>query len=128
MSSFGEQVGGDHYGDIDPFTFIDALGLGFYAGNIFKYIYRHADKNGSQDIKKAIHYCHKLQSLRNQNSTTSKHFPINGMRVIMNRDNESAFALLALLDYTDGFQPDLSDCIAHLNKIQADIYEINTKK
>jgi hypothetical protein len=52
------QVGGDHYEKhkIQPFHVIDDWGLDFYEGNALKYLARHKDKNGKQDLEKAIHY------------------------------------------------------------------------
>ena len=53
------QVGGNHYKkyEYQPIEFINDLNLSFIQGNIIKYIVRHNDKNGIQDIDKAIHYC-----------------------------------------------------------------------
>lgn len=53
------QEGGDHYVSmaIQPIEFIDANKIGFCEGNVIKYICRHQNKNGSADIRKAIHYC-----------------------------------------------------------------------
>ena len=52
------QVGGDHYEKcgIMPTTYIRANNLDFFEGNIVKYVTRHKDKNGAEDIKKVIHY------------------------------------------------------------------------
>jgi len=52
------QVGGTHYEKcgIMPTTYIRANNLDFFEGNIVKYITRHKDKNGAEDIKKVIHY------------------------------------------------------------------------
>jgi len=60
-----KQVGGSHYADmaIQPIEFITANRLDFIQGNIIKYICRHKDKNGADDIKKAIHYCELLLQL-----------------------------------------------------------------
>ena len=57
-----KQEGGNHYKDmaIQPVEFITANDLGFLEGNVVKYICRHHDKNGAEDIKKAIHYCELL--------------------------------------------------------------------
>lgn len=53
-----KQVGGTHYTKcgIMPTTYIRANNLDFFEGNIVKYITRHKDKNGAEDIKKVIHY------------------------------------------------------------------------
>lgn len=60
-----KQVGGDHYKDmhIQPVEFIVANNIGFLEGNVIKYICRHHNKNGADDIKKAIHYCELLLDL-----------------------------------------------------------------
>lgn len=54
-----QQVGGNHYKKmkIQPTEYIIANGLNFAEGNVIKYITRHKDKGGVEDIKKAIHYC-----------------------------------------------------------------------
>jgi hypothetical protein len=53
-----KQVGGSHYKDmaIQPSEFIAQNNLGWYEGNVIKYVCRHQAKNGLQDLKKAIHY------------------------------------------------------------------------
>ena len=58
MSALDVQVGGGHYKDfkIQPVEYIHANGIGYLEGNVIKYVTRHAQKNGKQDIKKAIHY------------------------------------------------------------------------
>ena len=52
------QIGGDHYQSksIQPIDYIRANNLDYFEGNAIKYITRHRDKNGSEDIRKAIHY------------------------------------------------------------------------
>lgn len=53
-----KQVGGLHYKDmpIQPSEFIVKNGLGWYEGNAVKYICRHKQKGGKQDLEKALHY------------------------------------------------------------------------
>ncbi len=60
------QEGGDHYKKtvIQPIEYITANNLGFIEGNIVKYITRHEDKNGIEDINKIIHYCELLKELK----------------------------------------------------------------
>lgn len=52
------QVGGNHYKDlkIQPIEYIHANGLDYFEGNVIKYITRHRNKNGKQDLEKAKHY------------------------------------------------------------------------
>ena len=58
MKSLKKQIGGSHYRDfvIQPAEFINKNGLQFAEGNAIKYICRHSQKGGIQDIDKAIHY------------------------------------------------------------------------
>jgi hypothetical protein len=51
------QVGGDHYKKfpIQPVEYIRKNGLGWFEGNVVKYVTRHRFKNKRQDIEKAIH-------------------------------------------------------------------------
>lgn len=52
------QVGGNHYRNkaIEPITYIMENKLGYCEGNVIKYVTRHKEKGGAQDIKKAIQY------------------------------------------------------------------------
>ena len=55
------QVGGSHYKrhSIQPWDIIDEYGLGFYEGNVLKYLLR--DKgNRREDLEKAVHYLEKM--------------------------------------------------------------------
>ena len=65
MSALDKQESGNHYKDkgIQPIVYIHANNLGFCAGNVVKYITRYKDKNGAEDIRKAIHYCQLLLEL-----------------------------------------------------------------
>jgi len=58
MEVLQKQISGNHYKSksIQPIEYIMANGLGFCEGNVVKYVTRHRDKNGKEDIKKAIHY------------------------------------------------------------------------
>ena len=59
------QVGGSHYKDcaIQPIEYIYANKLGFAEGNVVKYITRHRQKHGADDVRKVIHYCQLLLEL-----------------------------------------------------------------
>lgn len=52
------QEGGNHYKKhkIQPIDFIYDNNIPFIEGNIIKYIMRHREKNGVEDLKKALHY------------------------------------------------------------------------
>jgi hypothetical protein len=55
---FFKQIGGSHYKKykIQPSRFINENKILFAEGNAIKYICRHQDKGGRQDLEKAIHY------------------------------------------------------------------------
>tara|TARA_Y100001970_G_scaffold52964_1_gene66994 strand:+ start:198 stop:440 length:243 start_codon:yes stop_codon:yes gene_type:complete len=60
------QIGGKHYKDfkIQPIEFITKNKLSFIQGNIIKYVCRFGEKNGNEDIDKAIHYCELLKEIK----------------------------------------------------------------
>ncbi len=51
------QIGGDHYKKfkIQPVEFITQNELGFLEGCVIKRMCRYKDKNGKEDLEKAIH-------------------------------------------------------------------------
>ena len=53
-----EQIGGNHYTNkkIQPIDYITENKLPYCEGNVVKYVTRHKEKNGAEDIRKAIHY------------------------------------------------------------------------
>lgn len=62
MSAFNSQVGGSHYKDmpIQPVEFCQRNNLGFCEASVVKYVCRHRQKHGRQDIEKAIHFLNLL--------------------------------------------------------------------
>lgn len=63
-NAWDKQVGGNHYKRyaIQPAQFALANGLDYAQSNAIKYIVRHKDKNGVQDLDKAIHYVELLKA------------------------------------------------------------------
>ncbi len=57
-SALDSQVGGNHYKKwkIQPIEFCFANNIPFMEANVQKYVLRHADKNGIEDLRKAQHY------------------------------------------------------------------------
>ena len=66
MSALDTQEGGSHYKSlaIQPVEYITKNSIPYLEGNVIKYVTRHADKNGIEDIKKAIHYLQLIAELR----------------------------------------------------------------
>ena len=58
MDIYDKQIGGSHYlkFKIQPSEFANKNNLPFAEGNAIKYICRHKDKGGKEDLKKAKHY------------------------------------------------------------------------
>lgn len=80
LDANARQVGGLHYRT--PYQHWDLVadcGLGYFEGQITKYLSRHNKKNGLQDVQKAAHFLDKLIELRelgypphNPNATPGK--------------------------------------------------------
>jgi Protein of unknwon function (DUF3310) len=64
-SALDRQEGGDHYKKqaIQPVQYIHANGIGYFEGNVIKYVTRWRDKNGVADLLKAKHYIELLIDL-----------------------------------------------------------------
>lgn len=62
MLASKEQVGGNHYKElvIQPAEYCQKNNLNFCESSVIKYVTRHRNKNGIQDIKKAIHFLNLL--------------------------------------------------------------------
>ena len=62
------QIAGNHYKQksIQPWDYIAANELGYFEGNIVKYVSRWRDKGGVDDLRKAQHYLQKLIELQIQ--------------------------------------------------------------
>lgn len=63
------QHGGTHYKGkaIQPWDYIIANNMGFLDGTAIKYITRYKEKNGVEDLRKAIHFIEKLIEVETQN-------------------------------------------------------------
>jgi len=68
MSANDEQVGGTHYKSksIQPWDYIAANNIGYFEGNIIKYVSRWQSKGGVDDLNKAAHYLEKLIELQKE--------------------------------------------------------------
>jgi len=58
VSAFEEQVAGGHYKGyaIQPVEFLQRNQFNYCESAAIKYLCRHREKNGAEDVKKAIHY------------------------------------------------------------------------
>ena len=64
-SALNSQVGGSHYKQykIQPIEYAMANDLNYCQANAIKYVTRYRDKNGKQDLEKAIHNLQILMEL-----------------------------------------------------------------
>lgn len=69
MSALELQVDGGHYKDlpIQPVEYIHANKIGYFEGNVIKYVSRWRAKNGVKDLEKARHYIDLLIELEARN-------------------------------------------------------------
>jgi hypothetical protein len=67
-SALDVQVGGGHYKDckIQPIEYIHANGIGYFEGNVIKYVTRWKAKGGVADLEKAAHYIQLLIELESK--------------------------------------------------------------
>ncbi len=65
MSANETQVGGTHYTKqgIQTWDYIAANQIGYFEGNVIKYVSRWKQKGGVEDLRKAQHYLSKLIEL-----------------------------------------------------------------
>ena len=64
-SALGTQVAGSHYKQlaIQPVEYIHANNIGYFEGNVIKYVTRWREKGGLSDLEKAKHYIELLIEL-----------------------------------------------------------------
>ena len=67
-SALDVQIGGVHYAAkaIQPAQYIHANDIGFFEGNVIKYVTRWKDKGGLEDLRKAKHYIELLLELEDR--------------------------------------------------------------
>lgn len=78
MSANDKQVGGDHYRtEYQHWDFAIDVKLGYFTGQVTKYVSRWRKKNGIQDLQKAAHFLQKYieDVLPKQNDLHINHKP-----------------------------------------------------
>ena len=62
------QIGGSHYKDlpIQTWDYIWSNKIGYFEGNVIKYVSRWQQKGGISDLQKAKHYLEKLIELHSK--------------------------------------------------------------
>lgn len=66
----GTQVDGNHYKTlaVQPVEYIHANGIGYFEGNVIKYVTRWKSKNGIKDLEKAKHFIDLLIQLETESA------------------------------------------------------------
>lgn len=84
------QVDGSHYTgkQIQPWDYIAANKLGYFEGNVVKYVSRWRDKGGVSDLRKAKHYLEKLIEIETQLTTIHQQLMEVVQREAWRRDTE----------------------------------------
>lgn len=82
MKATETQIGGNHYKQfkIQPTEFMHANNVPFIEGNIIKYVLRHRQKNGLQDLIKAKHYIDLLIQFEYHEGKEESHFSESELR------------------------------------------------
>ena len=74
MSANETQVGGTHYKTVfQHWDLAHELDLGYFEGQITKYLTRHRFKKGLEDAEKALHFAEKLLELARTNARQPRH-------------------------------------------------------
>ena len=87
LTALHEQEGGNHYKAmaIQPIEFAEVNCLGACQTKLVKYVSRHRQKNGAEDLRKAIHVLRLLLDLSEQHEFEKLHygFVANGVQAQM---------------------------------------------
>jgi hypothetical protein len=85
MNALQTQVGGNHYAKqkIQPFEFTMANGWDSCAHSILKYVHRHPDKGGVEDLRKALHIVDIRDALKQPTWKTRAFGVWNGLLVVL---------------------------------------------
>lgn len=84
MSANDKQVGGSHYkSPMQHWDFCEIYGLGYLESAATKYLVRWRNKNGIQDMEKAIHYLEKLRELNKSRDRRNRCYKAIAMNAIV---------------------------------------------
>jgi hypothetical protein len=88
MTANDKQIGGNHYRlkSIQPWDYIAANDIGYFEGNIIKYVSRWRNKGGLDDLRKAQHYLEKLIELNTVEKNRDQHIGME--RLYGHRESE----------------------------------------
>lgn len=84
------QVAGTHYrSDYQHWDLVVDMALGYFEGQITKYVTRHQKKHGEQDLRKALHFTRKLEEVVNDGRTyhSVSVFPPRAVRDYCDKNN-----------------------------------------
>jgi hypothetical protein len=82
MNANDRQVGGTHYqNSFQHWDLAHELNLGYFEGQISKYVTRHRFKKGREDAEKALHFTDKLAELVRMHGKLPEHKFITDFRL-----------------------------------------------
>lgn len=116
MNANDRQVGGGHYAaSYQHWDLVADLGLGYFEGQITKYVARWRKKNGLQDLEKAMHFLEKLVELvvyQGWTARSSAHYGFTG--TTRSGKHTTADALCSWFCHTNGLSEDEKYVIYHV--------------
>lgn len=81
------QVAGTHYKtEYQHWDLVWDTGMGYFPGQITKYLFRHSKKNGLQDVQKALHFATKYaELLADSGATIAPNLTVAGVEKLLRR-------------------------------------------
>lgn len=125
MDVNNQQVGGDHYKNDQGMQHWDmvlrCMGGRYLEGNLTKYISRHRQKNGLQDLRKARHYALKIKEQYMSGyvvpPTSTWHMVREAEKFCIERDFEIAEHMIVMLTMSWRCAEDLDIIIARIDTL-----------
>lgn len=126
MSANDKQVGGTHYRNtFQHWDLAAELGLGYFEGQISKYLTRHRFKKGKEDAEKALHFTEKLLELAQAGQQPMFGARISEARMIeyVEANNLVPLEMACLMGVLDWYVPqDLSMLVQRIQRLIRDFY------
>ena len=90
MTAYGRQVGGEHYTKyrIQPMEFFIANNINYPVAAVIKYVMRYQDKNGLEDLNKAIHIIEMLKEDYADRITGKTEYKLNDLLRVGEKQGE----------------------------------------
>lgn len=128
MTANATQVGGTHYKNAyEHWDFAAHLKMGYFEGQIVKYLTRHRSKKGLEDVMKAQHFAVKLIELVRGGQQPMHAYPTSDMlheyRVANNLGDEEMACIVDVVTWH--FMPDLHRLLVSIDMLLRVRYGVN---